>query len=365
MDIGMLLVAQNYHENVSDQEVFLREVEMGVNAEKWGFDTVWSAEHHFDDYSMLPDNLQILTYIAARTSKIKLGTAAVILPWNDPKRVVEKVAMLDMLSGGRVMYGMGRGLAKMEYEAFGIPMDEARERFVEATKLTLEGLRTGVVENPDGKYYKQSRAQIRPAPDPSYEWTRERLFGAAMSPDTIPIIAELGLRMMTFVQFPFEKHAEAINQWRELYREKQGVEPPTPLVQDFVICHEDADEARRLAHEHLSRYFLSVIKHYDFAGDHWRSTKGYETYQVGADMIKEAGMEAAATGYVEANIYGTPEQIVEKYAARRELAGDFSANAAFAFGGLPIDQAFKSAQLFGEKVVPELKKMTAKVPVSA
>ena len=68
-----------------------------------------------------------------------------------------------------------------------------------------------------------------------------------------------------------------------------------------------------------------MIKHYDFAGAHWRETKGYETYQVGADMIREAGMETAGEGYVDANIYGTPEQIIEQYRGaprrRRRLHG--------------------------------------------
>ncbi|MFC4004128.1 LLM class flavin-dependent oxidoreductase [Prauserella oleivorans] len=359
MDVGMLLVFQNWFENVSDEEVFTRELEMGVQAEKYGFDSVWSAEHHFDDYSMCPDNLQIMAYIASRTSRIKLGTGAVILPWNDPLRVVEKVTMLDHMSKGRVLFGMGRGLAKMEYEGFRVDMNESRQRFDEAAEMVIRGLRNGYVEN-DGPFYKQPRVNVRPGPS-GRSWDG-RLFGVAMSPDSIPAIANLGVQMMTFMQYDFPQHVEAIERWRGLHREAHGTEPGPPLLQDFVYCHEDPEEAKRVAHEHISQYFLSVIKHYDFAGSHWRNTKGYEAYQVGADMIREAGMENAASAYVEANVYGTPEEIVEKYAARRELAGDFMANAAFCFGGLPLDKAEASMKLFGEKVIPELHKMKAKTP---
>lgn len=362
MDVGILLVFQNWFENVSDEEVFTRELEMGVRAEKYGFDSVWSAEHHFDDYSMCPDNLQIMAYIAGKTSTIKLGTGAVILPWNDPLRVVEKVVMLDHMSQGRVLFGMGRGLAKMEYEGFRVDMNESRQRFDEAAPMIIRGLRNGYVEN-DGPFYKQPRVNVRPAPS-GRSWDG-RLFGVAMSPDSIPAIAELGAQMMTFMQYDFPKHVEAIDRWRQLHREKHGTEPGPPLIQDFVYCHEDPEEARRVAHEHLVQYFLSVIKHYDFAGSHWRNTKGYEAYQVGADMIREAGMDAAADAYVEANVYGTPEQIVEKYAARREIGGDLMANAAFCFGGLPLDKAEASMRLFGEKVVPELHKMKARTPAAA
>ncbi|NKQ51619.1 LLM class flavin-dependent oxidoreductase [Amycolatopsis sp. K13G38] len=361
MDVGMLLVFQNWFDNVSDEEVFTRELKMGVAAEQYGFDSVWSAEHHFDDYSMCPDNLQIMAWIAGQTSRIKLGTGAVILPWNDPLRVVEKVQMLDHMSGGRVLFGMGRGLAKMEYEGFRTDMNESRGRFDEAAEMIIRGLRNGYVEN-DGPYYKQPRVNVRPGPN-GRSWDG-RLFGVAMSPDSIPAVAHLGAQMMTFMQYDFPQHAEALNRWRALHREEHGTEPGPALIQDFVYCHEDPDEAKAIAHEHISRYFLSVIKHYDFAGSHWRETRGYEAYQAGADMIREAGMEAAASAYVEANVYGTPEQIVEKYAERREIGGDFMANVAFCFGGLPLERAEASQKLFGEKVVPELHKMTARTPAA-
>jgi alkanesulfonate monooxygenase SsuD/methylene tetrahydromethanopterin reductase-like flavin-dependent oxidoreductase (luciferase family) len=358
MDVGVLLVFQNWCEDMSEEEVFTSDMELGVLAEQYGFDSVWSAEHHFDDYSMCPDNLQIMTYLAARTSRVKLGTGAVILPWNDPLRVVEKTVMLDHLSGGRVLLGMGRGLAKMEYEGFNTPMDEARPRFNEAADVIIRGLRNGHVEN-DGPIYKQARVNVRPAPSPDRSWDG-RLFGVAMSPDSIPVVADLGAQLMTFMQYDTATHAEAVNRWRELHRAKHGTEPGPPLLQDFTYCHEDPDEAKAVATEYISKYFLSVIKHYDFAGKHWRETKGYETYQVGADMIREAGMEVAANAYVDANVYGTPEQIIGKYEERRDAMGDFMANLAFSYAGLPYDKVHASMKLFGEKVVPQLQKMKAR-----
>jgi alkanesulfonate monooxygenase SsuD/methylene tetrahydromethanopterin reductase-like flavin-dependent oxidoreductase (luciferase family) len=361
MDVGVLLVFQNWFEDMSDEEVFTRDLNLGVLAEEYGFDSVWSAEHHFDDYSMCPDNLQIMAYLAARTERIKLGTGAVILPWNDPLRVVEKAIMLDHMSQGRVLLGLGRGLAKMEYEAFRTDMNEARQRFDEAAAMVIRGLDDGFVQN-DGPLYPQPRAAIRPAPSPDRPW-KDRLFAAAMSPDSIPPIADLGVQLMTFMQYDIETHAEALTRWRDLHLEKHGRLPGPPLLQDFTFCHEDEEEARRVAQEYISRYFLSVIKHYDFAGSHWRETKGYEAYQAGADMIREAGMENAAAAYVEANVYGTPQQIVEKYAHRQEVVGDFMANAAFSFAGMPYDKVEASLKLFGEKVVPELHKMKAKTPV--
>jgi alkanesulfonate monooxygenase SsuD/methylene tetrahydromethanopterin reductase-like flavin-dependent oxidoreductase (luciferase family) len=361
MDVGVLLVFQNWHENLSDGEMFRQEAELGVLAEEYGFDSVWAAEHHFDDYSMCPDNLQLMTYLAARTSRIKLGTGAVILPWNNPLRVVEKAIMLDHLSGGRVLLGMGRGLAKMEYEQFGVDMNESRQRFDEAAPVIVAGLRNGYVEN-DGPFYPQPRATVRPGPNPEYDWTG-RIYGVAMSPDSVPAVAKVGARMMTFMQYPAEVHAESINRYRDIYREEHGTEPLPVHTQDFVYCHEDPEEAERTAREYLSRYFLSVVKHYDFAGKHWRETKGYEAYQVGADMIREAGMEAAAAGYADTQVWGTPEQCVEKYKHRLEVLGPHHPSIAPSFAGLPFDKVRASLKLFGEKVVPELKKLGVEAPV--
>ncbi len=361
MDVGVLLVFQNWFSDKTDEEVFREDAELGVLAEQYGFDSVWAAEHHFDDYSMCPDNLQLMSYLAGRTQRIKLGTGAVILPWNDPLRVVEKVIMLDHLSDGRTLFGMGRGLAKMEYEAFRTDMGEARGRFDEAAPMIIKGIAEGVVDH-EGPMYHQPRTAVRPGPSRSLEG---RLFGVAMSPDSIPAIAKLPVQMMTFMQYDIGTHAEAINRWRGLHREHHGSEPGPPLLQDFTYCHEDPDEASAVAHEYISRYFLSVIKHYDFAGSHWRETPGYEAYQVGADMIREAGMEAAASGYVEANVYGTPEQIVGKYEERRDAVGDFMANLAFSYAGMPYDKVHASMKLFGEKVVPELHKMQTKTPAAA
>jgi alkanesulfonate monooxygenase SsuD/methylene tetrahydromethanopterin reductase-like flavin-dependent oxidoreductase (luciferase family) len=362
MDVGVLLVFQNWHDKMSDGDMFVQEAELGVLAEEYGFDSVWAAEHHFDDYSMCPDNLQLMSYLAGRTSRIKLGTGAVILPWNDPLRVVEKVAMLDHVSGGRVLFGMGRGLAKMEYEGFRQDMNESRQRFDEAAEMIMRGLKNGYVEN-DGPSFVQPRVDVRPAPNPDAPWT-DRIFGVAISPDSVPAVARIGARMMTFMQYPAEQHAAPINQYREIYRKTHGLEPGPVLTQDFVYCDADPAKAEQTARHYLSRYFLSLIKHYDFAGSHWRHTKGYEAYQVGADMVREAGMEAAGAGYADTQIWGTPDQIIEKYRHRVEVLGDIMPNIAPSFAGLPFDQVRASLKLFGEEVVPELHRMgvTASVP---
>ena len=130
MDVGMMMVFASYGwENCSDDRVSDEEIKLARIAADSGFDALLSAEHHFFDYSFCPDNLQLMTYLAAACPNVGLGTAAVILPWHDPLRVAEQAAVLDLLCGGRLRLGMGRGLARREFDAFRGSMDETRGRW--------------------------------------------------------------------------------------------------------------------------------------------------------------------------------------------------------------------------------------------
>jgi alkanesulfonate monooxygenase SsuD/methylene tetrahydromethanopterin reductase-like flavin-dependent oxidoreductase (luciferase family) len=358
MDVGIQLIFQNTHEGMSDADMFRAETDLAVHAEAAGFDYIQAPEHHFDpNYSMMPDNMQFSAHLLARTSTIKVGTGAIILPWwPDPKRVAEKIAMLDILGGGRFMLGFGRGLAREEYAAFGVDMAEARGRFDQAAEIILDILDTGVAEY-DTEFFKQQRVEIHPTPERG--WRDREFFSVAMTPDSGIAAADLGGTMMSFVQLPIEQHAEAIEAWRARWREvRPGVEPGAPLLTDFTYCHEDPEVAEKVAREYLSKYYLSVIKHYDFNGDHWGKTNGYQAYQAGADAIKEVGLEAACEGFIASQCWGTPDQMVEKYQQRYDLIGDLRCSMAVSYAGMPFDTCRASMDLIGEQVVPRLHEMS-------
>src|SRR6266849_5783015 len=124
----------------SDASVVGEHLAMGDLAEPLGFDSLFALEHHFTGYAMSPAPTQLLAYYAARTRRIQLGTAVIVLPWHDPVRVAEEIALLDILCGGRCLFGFGRGAASAEYSGFRIPMEEARPRFVEAAQIIVKAL---------------------------------------------------------------------------------------------------------------------------------------------------------------------------------------------------------------------------------
>ena len=206
MEVGILLIFQNYLGRGRDEDVVRNETRIAELAEPLGFDKLWSVEHHFTDYAACPDNLQFLSYIAAKTERIKLATGAVIVPWNDPLRVAEKVVLLDHLSQGRAVLGLGRGLARVEYAGFGVDMGESRERFDEASRMIIDALDKGFIEG-DGSFYPQARTPIRPRPLAGF---RDRFYCVGMSPESVEQAAQLGGRLMIFSQQTWEMMTQVL-----------------------------------------------------------------------------------------------------------------------------------------------------------
>src|SRR5438128_12512230 len=128
MHVGLATVFQNPKKTRSGYDAYRNELRLAAEAEPLGFESIWAVEHHFPDYTMCPDVLQFLTYMAGRTQRARLGSMVVVLPWHDPLRVAEEVSMLDNISGGRVILGLGRGAGKVELDGFRLSMDESRPR---------------------------------------------------------------------------------------------------------------------------------------------------------------------------------------------------------------------------------------------
>src|SRR5256885_13593658 len=213
MHVGMAVFFQG-SETRADQEVYREELALADLAEPPGFDSIWGVEHHFTDYTMCPDVLDFLAYMAGRTRRVQLGSMVVVLPWHDPMRVAEQVSMLDTMSDGRLVFGIGRGLGRVEFEGFRVPMDESRGRFIESAEMILRGLEQGYCEY-DGTFVKQPRKAIRPRPSRSF---KGRTYAAAVSPESMRIMAELGVGILIIPQKPWDVVRDELAQYRTAYR---------------------------------------------------------------------------------------------------------------------------------------------------
>ena len=351
MKVGILGIFQNYQGRVSDEEHVRAELRVAELAEPLGFDSYWPPEHHFTDYSACPDNLQLLSWLAGRTTKIGLGTGAVIVPWNHPLRVAEKVALLDHLSGGRAILGLGRGLSRIEYGHFGIDMNEARDRFDEGSRMIITALETGTIEGA-GPFYPQVKTPIRPRPLRGF---RDRFYCVGLSPESVEQAARLGATLMTFTQMPWEMYASGpLASYRKAFREHHHRDAPWPLTGDLMFCDASAERAEAMAREYMANYFLSIANHYELTSEHFRATKGYELYANASDALRAVGMETAMNTYVGIQTWGTPLQILERLEARRRLLGGFETLTIARYGGMSVEDAEKSLRLFAGKVLPEV-----------
>ncbi len=355
METGLQLIFSSYgcQDGVTDGQVYKEELRLAQLAEELGFGAVWPVEHHFFDYSFCPDNIEFLAYLAGSTQNIGLGTAAVILPWNDPLRVAEKISMLDHLSGGRVRFGVGRGLSRREFVPFrGIEMDETRERFDEASLMIVEALESGFIEG-DGPFYPQPRTEIRPRPERSF---KNRTYAVANSPDSVEACARIAGRMIMFAEKHWERRMPAIEQHRKRFSELHGYDAPPVMVADFTFCHSDPDYAKKAGERYLASYLSSLLEHYELMSPHLGETKGYQAYGEVADFLREHGFDKYVQSFLASNAYGTPDQMIEKFRARYEVIGSFELATCFRFGGIPGDEAEASMRLFAKEVIPELKR---------
>lgn len=353
MQIGIEQIMQSWgYGDISDGQVYDEELKLAVQADELGYDELWVVEHHFEDYSFCPDNFVYLAHVAALTKQIRLATGAVILPWNvQPLRVAEKAALLDHLSGGRFILGFGRGLSRREYGQFGISMDESRERFDEAADMILNALETGVMEEHHGKYFDQPRAVIRPKP----RSFKGRIKQVAMSSDSGQEAALIGAQMMQFTYKPIEVHAEEIKAYATAYRQHHGEPAPIPIMTDITLCDANADRVAELGRKYIVDYLLSVMHHYEMMGEHFKDAKGYEEYGETATAMQQMGIEAIAEDYLKNQVWGTPQQMLEGFEARRRAIGDFDILLVTRFAGMPFEVCQRTHEVFAKEVMPELR----------
>ena len=341
----------NFRDHMDDGDFYKKEMALNLLAEPLGFDSILIVEHHFNGYSMSPDHFQVLAHTAAKTERIKLGTLGVILPWNDPIRVAERILVLDHISDGRAIFGMARGLAKREYTGFRIELEESRERFDEAARMVCQAIETGVIEG-DGKYYPQPATSIRPGPTSSFEG---RKYMIAMSPDTVPICAEVGAAQGMFAYKPWEEVIPEIENYRRLFRKHHGRPAPPTLTADLIYCADSEDQAEEGANHYVADYFESFAEHYEIFGEHLENSKSYAHYSGAGAALKELGYDKMVEAFVASNVWGTPRQILEKYEARKSMIGDFEPSAILSFSGMSYEVAAESMTLYGNEVIPELR----------
>ncbi len=351
MHVGMSTFFQNLTGRHGDADVYRHELSMADLAEPLGFDGVWAPEHHFDDYTMCPNVIQFLTWVAARTARVKLGSMVVVLPWHDPMWVAEQFSVLDHVSGGRGILGIGRGLGRIEFEGYRIPMSESRQRFVEYSEALIRGFATGYMEY-DGTLYRQPRTAIRPFP---LRPLAGRIYASATSPESAPVMARLGVGIMIIAQKPWPAVVAELDTYRQIYREVNGTAAPKPLLVTFTAVHESEDGAREMYERYIMGYCRSALEHYEFANAHLAAIPGYEYYGKLAANLAKHGAEPFLRFLADLQVWGTPARVTEQVVENIRCIDGAGVICVFSYGGMPHDVAKSNIRLFAEQVLPTLR----------
>lgn len=346
MKVGVAPVFQGVGHAHSDFEVYQQEIAIADLAEPLGFDSIWTTEHHFTPYEMIPSPVQSLTYMAGRTKRIKLGTMVIVLPWHDPLRVASEVALLENLSGGRMILGLGRGLAKIEFDGFRVPLEESRGRFTEYARHILSSLESGVFEC-DGDFVQVPERDLRPRPIGSFNG---RTYIAGLSPETPEFAVELGAGLLQIPTLSWDEIVKNVRRYEEIWAEQRPAEPrPRPTVVVFPFVDRDPAFAEEIAMRYIPEYFDSALDHYDLRqavfGD------SYSHYQALGDAARDDPNSVVAN-FAKDMVWGTPQQAIDKLDYIRTLVDPCTIICHFSYVGLPHELAQRSMRLFAEEVLP-------------
>jgi len=354
MKIGMLHLFEN-PVGKSEHQIIHEQMDLMYEAENLGFDSVWPAEHHFSEYGWCASPQVSLAAVAARTKRIRLGTGVVVLPFHNPVRVAEDFAFLDLMSDGRVDFGVGRGYQPIEFKGFGIADKQADSRamFDEAIEL-IRKCWTEERVTYKGKYYQVDDLEVRPKP---LQQPHPPIYMACLSPATFRLAGRHGFNVMTSGAFGLT--AEQAKQGVADYhagRAEAGHDPAGGKVALMLKTYtgETMDGARKDYGGPCQWYYDTIAK--------------YVAPPIGQDAIKGYEMYAAARGRkVEFErlvntplmVVGDVDHCVEKI-SRVALEYGFDEMLCWTrIGGLETQKVMRSMELMSGQVMPRVRKIIA------
>jgi alkanesulfonate monooxygenase SsuD/methylene tetrahydromethanopterin reductase-like flavin-dependent oxidoreductase (luciferase family) len=344
---------------------------IGDMAEPLGYDGIWAPEHQGTPYGMTPNPIQTLTYFAGRTERVSFGTMVAVAPWWHPVRLAHQIAYLDIVSNGRyTTIGLGRGIAKSEFDAVGVPREQSRQRFNE----TLDILKLAFTQERfayDGEIFKIPETSLRPAPRSRDLYAR--IYGSSATPDSLEILARRGMVPLFVGNKPIEEAGQEVLKVNT-FRQQEGFPPCQPKNVLFMYCTPTAAEADD-ADPWIDQANVDVNLHYGFAdAGNFKGIKGYEAY-ANREAAATAVLASAVTGkgpakpktpgYHPSNlIIGTPDEIIRRIIAAQEAVSFSEITIIPQFGDMPYAQAINSVKLFATEVLPVIHKFDAKLRAS-
>jgi alkanesulfonate monooxygenase SsuD/methylene tetrahydromethanopterin reductase-like flavin-dependent oxidoreductase (luciferase family) len=281
-------------------------VEYNMKAEQLGYMSSFVVEHHFTGFGQISATLNLLTWVGARTSSLRLGTAVITLPWHNPILLAEQVATLDLLSGGRVDFGMGQGYRHNEFAGFCIPMEEADARFEEALSVILKAWTSDAPWSHHGKYWQFENVVVEP---PTAQKPHPPLWMGAGRPESIKKVAAYGYRLLLDQFAPIDQIGQRIALFKAEVEARGRVFDPmsVAVTRSLNVAMTAAERQKALETRLAGRRRVDALA---------QRPDG----QNRATILSYANtLEAAEAGA----LYGTPDEIAAKLQALRDVGAEY------------------------------------------
>jgi alkanal monooxygenase alpha chain len=323
MDIGISMTTAQLP-GVSAEAVFESATRQTEEAEKLGFTDAWVLEHHFTRYGLCSNPVTMASYLLGRTSSIKIGTAVTVLPLYHPVRLAEQIAMIDHLSAGRFLMGIGRGAFPKDFAVFGGTPSESHNEMRECLALILKAWTEDIVESTNGRHrfpavpvYPQPRTKPYPP-----------IYVVCESPATTSWVASQGYPMMLSWWIERERMRAQIELYNEVAR-AHGHDPTK--VKHAIACIASVDDDKETAMAAIRdnfRWWRKVGADAHFKLEELRELPNYpdflrrwEDFVLGAEGDSEEGWEEMDQGLLDLNVIGTPDECVEWFTEVAEITG--------------------------------------------
>ncbi|MGD0432519.1 MAG: LLM class flavin-dependent oxidoreductase [Acetobacteraceae bacterium] len=313
----------------SQTEAFAQSFAQIEAAERWGLDIVWLAEIHMNPTrSLLTAPLTVASAIAARTHRIKIGTAVQILPLGHPLRLAEETATIDQISGGRLVFGVGRSAFPRAYDAYGISYQESQDRFAESLDIIKQAW-TEPVASHHGHYWSFDNFTLVPRP---LQQPHPPIRVAASQPDTYGAIGTLGYPLFAALRAsPMDNLAANVRTYREAWRAAGHKGEGEAYLQVPIYVADTIQQALAEAQEGLMRF---------------------ATYR--ADLVR--GPLTYEAALQQKGIVGTPDIVAARIEELRDTSGLDGISAEINIGSvLSHAQVMKSLRLYCLEVMPRFK----------
>ncbi len=282
-------------------------VDYNVEAEALGYHSTFLVEHHFTGFGQVSASLALLTWVAAKTKTLRLGTAVLVLPWHNPVLLAEQAATIDLLSGGRLEFGVGKGYRHNEFHGFCVPIEEAEARFNESLDVIVKAWTSKQRFSHHGKYWNFEDIIVEP---PTAQKPHPPMWMAAGNPDSIRQVAARGYNLLLDQFASFDGVAERIGIFKAEVEKQGRVFDPLDVgvARAFYVAKDAADKEGALERRLEAQRRLATVSN---SPD---GTKSKSSIMAFSDT-REASEESA--------LYGTPDEIIAKLEKLRALGVEY------------------------------------------